>query len=180
MLLYQYCVLSDVDEEDVWLPIPGWYGYEVSDQGDVYSLKSERLLRQRLHSRDGYCMVNLYGDEGRSTVTVHTLVLGAFVGPRPEGYVCRHLNGVAQDNRLTNLKWGTPEENAQDALDHGTHARASATHCHRGHPFDESNTYQHPNGQRVCRECKRISNHGYRKRKEACYVRGCDAVHELW
>ncbi len=31
--------------------------------------------------------------------------------------------------------------------------RAKQTHCHRGHPFDDGNTYIQPNGTRSCRLC---------------------------
>ena len=42
------------------------------------------------------------------------------MGKRPEGLVCRHLNGNPLDNRLENICWGTQQENAQDAIRHGT------------------------------------------------------------
>lgn len=159
-------VLYDVSMSE-WAAVSGWEGlYEVSTQGDVFSVRSGRLLSQRRHTGDGYCMVNLHRDGVRRTYTVHTLVLEAFAGVRPEGGVCRHLNGVAHDNRLSNLAWGTQAENVSDQVRHGTHAHSGKDQCHRGHPFDESNTYSHPNGQRVCRECKRISNKGYRERRE--------------
>lgn len=32
----------------------------------------------------------------------------------------------------------------------------AATHCNRGHPFDEENTYVRPNGERNCKECRRV------------------------
>src|SRR5271166_1685861 len=44
----------------------------------------------------------------------HTLVLLTFVGPCPEGYECRHLDGNPANNRLRNLAWGTRLENAAD------------------------------------------------------------------
>ena len=31
------------------------------------------------------------------------------------------------------------------------------THCKRGHPFDEENTYTSPAGQRMCRTCQAMS-----------------------
>lgn len=34
--------------------------------------------------------------------------------------------------------------------------RAAVTHCPEGHPYDEKNTYHHPQGSRNCRECSRI------------------------
>lgn len=37
-------------------------------------------------------------------------------------------------------------------------ARGLATHCRRGHPFDDENTYFRPSGRRSCRECKRIDS----------------------
>jgi len=36
---------------------------------------------------------------------------------------CRHINGNPANNRLDNLLWGTPTENAADRDLHGTTAR---------------------------------------------------------
>lgn len=33
--------------------------------------------------------------------------------------------------------------------------QAERTHCPSGHPYDEENTYMHPEGYRSCRECSR-------------------------
>ena len=59
----------------------------------------------------------------------HELVLTAWDRARPYGFVCRHLNGVAWDNRPENLKWGTNEQNFNDIGKHRDqnlvrHARA--------------------------------------------------------
>jgi hypothetical protein len=56
----------------------------------------------------------------RNTRMVHTLVLEAFVGPRPPGKEACHGNGQPGDNRLSNLRWGTRSENIADAVRHGT------------------------------------------------------------
>ena len=50
---------------------------------------------------------------------LHHLVLYAFVGPRPKGMECRHLNGIPWDNRLENLCWGTRSSNMKDRVLHG-------------------------------------------------------------
>jgi hypothetical protein len=38
---------------------------------------------------------------------------------------CRHLDGDPANNRLDNLRWGTPIENAQDRKRHGTYINGS-------------------------------------------------------
>ena len=115
-----------------WKPVVGYEGlYEVSDQGRVKSLPGERwngaawiqkpgCIRKTPIGAQGYPTVDLKHNGHRKTFTVHTLVLTAFVGPRPTGYECRHLNGVRHDSRLCNLAWGTPSENDEDRRKHGT------------------------------------------------------------
>src|SRR5690606_25876746 len=56
----------------------------------------------------------------RETLFVHKEVAYAFLGPRPEGLVVRHLNGDQTDNRVENLAYGTHKDNSQDALRHDT------------------------------------------------------------
>jgi len=41
---------------------------------------------------------------------------------------------------------------------------AAKTHCIYGHPYDESNTYYNPRGQRNCRECNRLRSARNRER----------------
>lgn len=139
--------------------VVGWEGkYRVSDTGEVRSLPRAGtkggILSQR-YTANGYARVNI---GGRSPL-VHTLVLEAFVGPRPEGMLARHLNGDQTDNRRENLQWGTPAENMQDRALHGRTFNSNKTHCKHGHPFDESNTHVPQSGSRegvrVCRACDR-------------------------
>jgi len=53
------------------------------------------------------------------------LVLATFVGPCPEGHVAYHGDGDRSNNDLANLRWDTPQANADDTLRHGTRARGS-------------------------------------------------------
>lgn len=94
---------------EIWKVVPGYENYEVSDQGQVRNRRTSRLLTPT----GAYAGLAL----GRARkVRVHTLVLEAFIGPRPEGQQCRHMNGDKRDNRLSNLRWGTSQENHDDAL----------------------------------------------------------------
>lgn len=105
-----------------WRCIPG-YGvrYQVSDQGRVRSLFRAGMLRAepRIHKgfwQRGYHRVLLAG-RNRS---VHQLVLEAFIGPRPAGFIGGHLNGNPGDNRPANLAWITYAENSAHRVLHGT------------------------------------------------------------
>lgn len=45
--------------------------------------------------------------------------------------MCRHLDGDPTNNRPENLRWGTPKENSDDMLRHGTRMFGEANHWAR-------------------------------------------------
>lgn len=57
-------------------------------------------------------------DGDQRMMYVHHAVLLAFVGPRPEGLLTRHLDGNCLNNRLDNLRYGTKSENSADFYRH--------------------------------------------------------------
>ncbi len=109
--------------DETWKPVVGWEGiYEVSDLGRVRSLKRQppKIMTGQPHE-NGYVRYTLTGSGLKTTTRkAHRLVLEAFVGPRPDGMMCRHLDGDPSNNRLDNLRWGTPRENEADKVAHGT------------------------------------------------------------
>lgn len=61
-------------------------------------------------------------------------------------------------------------------------ARASATHCHKGHEFTAENTRTTTLGQRECRTCKREANRAYywkNRERRAAYNRALRASKKL-
>lgn len=50
----------------------------------------------------------------------HTLIAAAWHGPKPPGLVVRHLDGDRLNDAPWNLAYGTPTENHDDAIRHGT------------------------------------------------------------
>lgn len=103
--------------------ISGFPRYRVDRFGRVWSERKRRrcwVLLRPVPDHAGYLMVHLRNRRSHGLRKVHRLVLEAYVGPCPEGMQCRHLNGKRDDNRLSNLAWGTPRDNAADRVSHGT------------------------------------------------------------
>jgi hypothetical protein len=104
--------LSNQVEE--WKPVPGASLIEVSTEGLVWSHRKRKLLTQTPNNK-GYLRVRYVNDAGeRVSRLVHVLVLEAFVSPRPPGWQACHGAGGQTDNRLPNLRWGSPEANLRD------------------------------------------------------------------
>lgn len=119
----------DRAEPEVWRPAFGYEGhYEVSNLGRVWRLPYTD--RRGVHHDEGerldgtrsgnYRQVKL-SPNGRGkprSKRVHTLVAETFIGPLPPGQQVRHLDGNRANNKLDNLKHGTPGKNANDKVRH--------------------------------------------------------------
>ncbi len=99
--------------------IPNFPKYTITQNGVIKGIYGSDL-KPGINSC-GYPTVILRQNGKTHTRGVHRLVLETFVGPRPTGMECRHLNGIKTDNRLENLRWGTHSENILDTVKHGTH-----------------------------------------------------------
>jgi len=185
--------MTDVEQ---WLPVVEWPGYEVSNRGQVRSLDREveqmnrwgQLVTRRLKgkllaqakmgssgSEGRYWGCTLFREGKRRPVTVHSLMLETFVGPRPEGALACHRDDNPDNNHLENLYWGTPTQNIQDAVQSGRHAsvtEAAKECCPQGHEYTPENTYRRPRtGHRECRIC-------HRQKARAAYHRKKDTLHK--
>jgi hypothetical protein len=100
---------------ELWaeVPVPGWW---ISNLGRLCG--PDGLVEPRPTNR-GYHQVTIAG----LIVGIHRLVLAAFMGPCPSGREAAHWNGDKSDNRLANLRWATPDENASDKIRHNLERR---------------------------------------------------------
>lgn len=70
-----------------------------------------------LNRRVGYFYATLSADGREWKTTVHSLVMLAFVGPRPNPKaVVNHIDGNKQNNRLENLEYTTHRRNMREAV----------------------------------------------------------------
>jgi hypothetical protein len=112
--------------EDRCRPVPDYGGgYLVSRDGEVYSLKRNKLLAKVRIGRD-YVRVNLY-DGGRVRHhLVHRLVAAAFLGRIPHGFEVNHKDGDKGNNDVSNPEIVTRDENRKHAQRNGLPRRGEA------------------------------------------------------
>lgn len=104
--------------------------YAVDDRGRVWTYKRKHPRKLRPHlvygggyhgrQRTAYERVTLRGTDGtRKHALVHVLVCVAFHGrAQCAGLVVCHGDGDSQNNRPSNLRWGTVAENMEDRRRH--------------------------------------------------------------
>jgi hypothetical protein len=96
-------MLSNID--DNWAEIKDFPDYMVSRYGQVYSKRSNKILKP-LKSIDGYVCFALTRNKKRYNVNLQRIVAEAFI-PNPDNKTCvHHINGDITDNVWTNLVWG--------------------------------------------------------------------------
>lgn len=93
-----------------WRIVEGFENYAISDKGNVKNLRFGRII-QPFPDKNGYMIVNLYGNGKMKTLKVHRLVMIAFVSNPERKEQVNHINGNKKDNRLINLEWATQSEN---------------------------------------------------------------------
>lgn len=91
----------------MWKQIPGYSNYLINDKGDIYSIKSKRLIKQRV-SKFGYYRAALFKEAGeKHEIMVHRLVAMAFLENPANLPQVNHKNENKTDNRVENLEWCT-------------------------------------------------------------------------
>ena len=105
--------------------------YMAGEDGRIYSDRSTHGIGPKptvdwyplkLHTnRKGYYRVTFYNKHGRLIRSAARLICMAFHGmPTPPLTQVRHLDGTTDNDRPSNLKWGTQADQWEDARLHGT------------------------------------------------------------
>lgn len=117
---------------EIWKPINGFKGFEVSNLGRVKSLAktlkySDRLVNRKERvlkphkSKIGYYTVAPF----QKTTYVHHLVALAFIGDRPAGLHIDHIDGNKLNNRVENLRYVSVRQNVFNGFRLGITPRGS-------------------------------------------------------
>lgn len=97
-------------KKEIWKPVVNFESlYEVSNLGRVYSIRTDKILKPRIHDShkngDGYHRVHLCVNGKKYDYFVHRLVAEAFI-PNPYGYTqINHRDEDKTNNDVSNLEW---------------------------------------------------------------------------
>jgi hypothetical protein len=104
------------------VPVPDFPDYEVSRRGRVYKVHGRYAgneIKSHVSHPYGYLKIKLTNRNGqRVGIWLHRLVCRAFHGEPPvygdRESIVRHLDNDPGNNKASNLRWGTKEENERD------------------------------------------------------------------
>lgn len=125
-----------IELREVWKPLI-YNGLDltdrllISDQGEIYSLNTNKKLKQCINKRTGYygVCISLGSRKRRKLIKPHIAVACMFVDGREEGLVVNHKDGNKKNNCADNLEWCTQKENSKHALENGLIKRAKKIKC---------------------------------------------------
>lgn len=111
---------AKLQAEEIFVDVKGYEGlYKISNHGKVFGIKKGYILRVGNNGKYKHKFVNLYKSGKSRKYYIHRLVLIHFDREPLFDEECRHLDGNAENNHISNLKWGTSLENQKDRFVHG-------------------------------------------------------------
>lgn len=114
-----------------FVEIRGFPDYYINKKGVVISTKSGecRTLKQ-FEDAYGYIFVCLYDANGRQHhMKLHRLLAETFIENTEQYPWVRHHDDNKKNNKLSNLRWGTPKHNSEDMVRNG-HSTRKKVYCY--------------------------------------------------
>jgi hypothetical protein len=104
-------------EDEVWLPVIGFPGWQISDHGRVRDSITRKVREpDRSHKYPRVCL------NGHQRY-VHHLMAESWLGPRPWGQQVLHGDDDPDNTHVANISYGTPTQNYEDSVRNGRRAR---------------------------------------------------------
>lgn len=172
-------------DDEEWRPIHTWgHLYEVSNYGRIRSLPRVRDEGQRRNwtgtvlkpapRHAGHLVVSLRDSPRHDSEYVHRIVAKAFL-PNPENHpLVRHLDDNPSNNHVSNLAWGTYQDNADDR--ERNRIQIVRDFCVRDHPMTSDNVRMQPSGL-ICKRCNTILARYYKEKKRIMKETGKDVAY---
>ena len=107
------------------IPINDFPNYRINKHGEIFSrykfktsiVSDEwRPVKHVLDKGTGYFLVTLVHEGKRKNQFIHRLLAQHFIPNPGNKKQVNHIDGNKQNNKLVNLEWVTPKENAQHAV----------------------------------------------------------------
>lgn len=91
---------------ETYKKVIGFQDYEISNLGNVRSLKYNKIKQIKLIKHKGYCRFHVrnYKDKINKTLKVHREVYKAFIEEEIDGYEINHIDCNKSNNELNNLE----------------------------------------------------------------------------
>lgn len=118
-------VFDPTTPDEVWYPIPGFPGYELSSDWRVRSFRKDGRIQDSWHLirtcrlKNGYLKLTLQKDRRQHTVYLHHVISEIAFGPRQAGISVLHRDDDKLNNFPSNLGYGTQKVNVRDGYRNG-------------------------------------------------------------
>ena len=99
-----------------WKIINDYPDYAINSQGEVKSVKFDRLLKGSKNG-SGYMYINLVKNKIPKSHAIHKLVMEYFGSKQPENSIIDHIDHDKTNNKIENLQWLSIRENTEKYYD---------------------------------------------------------------
>jgi predicted XRE-type DNA-binding protein len=156
----------ETDEIETKYDIPNYEGqYQITRDGQVWSLKSNKWLSQHLLG-NGYKFVGLQDKNTLQikTILIHRVLAIIFIPNLENKKTVNHIDGNKLNNNIENLEWNTYSENVKHSYDLGLHISIKGDKIHSAKLNKEDVI-----------EIKTMLKHNLYKQKEIAELYGVDS-----
>ncbi|CAL6059713.1 Conserved_hypothetical protein [Hexamita inflata] len=107
---------SQIEEYEEFYPIKDFDKYEITKNGQVRNIQSQKILKQSDKNKNKYFTVSLYDKYKDKYIIygVHRLVAQTFLENPDNLPLVDHKNRNNQDNRIENLRWISRSDNQRN------------------------------------------------------------------